>query len=74
MTDLEALNAMAEANEDVRLVPLSQVCDVWLPTCAPIATVSFSVDSATAEKLRSGRFVGGLYLADREQFRKRRRA
>lgn len=63
----DVCKAMALENQDIRMVPLSNVTDLRKVKAGTNVTIGVQGDLVAAIGLE-GRFVGGLLLADRAQF------
>ena len=62
----DVLKAMSVANKDIRMAPLSNILRVQLTKAGTQITIGFEGDVVGA--IANGRFVGGLILADAQQF------
>jgi hypothetical protein len=62
------MDAMAEANKDIRLAPLSNITNLQKTKHGTLITIGAEGDLVAAIGVHN-RFLGGLLLADREQFK-----
>lgn len=72
VNNFDVLRAMGDAEQDIRVAPLSNV--IYMQRTKKGTQITIGVDGDVVAGLAKGRFVGGLILADKEQFEAMRRA
>ncbi|MDD5304014.1 MAG: hypothetical protein PHS14_13015 [Elusimicrobia bacterium] len=71
INSFEVLKVMGERNLDIRLAPLSNILRMQKTKHGTQVTIGVGGD--VLQPIYAGRFVGGLILADKDQFEETKR-